>query len=303
MLFEPGQAQRATENGPPPTKLTAFFETNKDDVNARTIIFPNFPQYFTWNQKYKKWQRRKRGSKTADDEMRTDTIGRIPTISLSPRQAELYYLRMLLHHRPGATSFTDLRTIDGITYDSFQDCCNKLGLLDDDSEKDTAMLEETAIRVGPQLRLAFATILIYCRPADPLAFWERHKLELCRDFMVRDKLSDLNHYLENQALIHLQEILDNEGLDLNRDFKLPSAEAVQTTDGLPKVVHEEMQHDCEILKEQVQVGYPKLTQEQKHVFDTALKSVEEQKGQILTLDASGETGKTYNKFDSCCSQI
>ena len=225
--------------------------------------------------------------------MRTDTIGRIPTISLSPRQAELYYLRMLLHHRPGATSFTDLRTIDGITYDSFQDCCNKLGLLDDDSEKDTAMLEATAIRFGPQLRLAFATILIYCRPADPLAFWERHKLELCRDFMMRDKLSDLNHYLENQALIHLQEILDNEGLDLNRDFKLPSAEAVQTTDGLPKVVHEEMQHDCEILKEQVQVGYPKLTQEQKHVFDTALKSVEEQKGQILALDASGGTGKTH----------
>ena len=221
MLFEPGQVEQAIGTGPPPTKLTAFFNMNKEDINARTIIFSDFPQYFTWNQKEHKWQRRKRGARNPDvtDEFRADTIGRIPTVSLRPHQAELYHLRMLLHHKPGATSFTDLKTIQGATYDSFQECCYKLGLLDNDAEKDATMEEATAIRFGPQLRLAFATILIYCRPADPLPFWEKHKLELCRDFMMRDKIGDLTHYVEYETLSHWQEFLDNEGLDLNRDFK------------------------------------------------------------------------------------
>ena len=237
---------------------------SKEDINARTILFFDFPQYFTWNQKEQKWQRRKRGARNPDvtDEFGDDTIERMPTVSLSPHQAELYYLRMLLHHKPGATSFTDLKTIKGTRYDSFQECCNKLGLLDDDTEKDAAMEEATAIRFGPQLRLAFATILIYCQ-ADPLAFWEKHKLELCRDFMMRDKISDLTHYVVNEALSHLQEFLDIEGLDLNRDFQLPQAEIFTPTDGLPKAVHDELQHNFKILEQQVQQEYPKLTEEQK----------------------------------------
>ena len=224
---------------------------NKEDINARTILFSDFPQYFTWNQKEHRWQRPKRGAKNPDDpdEFRADTIGRIPTISLNPRQAELYYLRMLLHHKPRPTSFTDFKTIEGTTYDSFQECCHKLGLLDGDTEKDAAMEEATAIRFGPHLRLAFAIILIYCRPADPLAFWEKHKLELCRDFMLRDKIGDLTNYVGNEALSHLQEILDNKGLDLNRDFKLPQTEVFTSTDGLPKTVHDESQHNCEILEQ------------------------------------------------------
>ena len=200
---------------------------------------------------------------------------------------------MLLHHKPRPTSFTDFKTIEGTTYDSFQECCHKLGLLDGDTEKDAAMEEATAIRFGPQLRLAFAIILIYCRPADPLAFWEKHKLELCRDFMLRDKIGDLTNYVGNEALSHLQEILDNEGLDLNRDFKLPQTEVFTSTDGLPKTVHDESQHNCEILEQQVQQGHPKLTEEQTNVLDAILKSVEAQKGQLFALHASGGTGKMH----------
>ena len=91
----------------------------------------------------------------------------------------------------------------------------------------------------------------------------------------------------------MQELLDNVGLDLNRDFKLPQAEVFTSTDGLPKAVHDELQHNCEILEQQVQQGYPKLTEEQKTVFDAMLKSVEAQKGQAFVLDACGGTGKTY----------
>ena len=58
-------------------------------------------------------------------------------------------------------------------------------------------------------------------------------------------------------------------------------------------MHDELQHNCEILEQQVQQEYPKLTEEQENVFDGILKSVEAQKGEVFVLDASGGTGRTY----------
>ena len=80
---------------------------------------------------------------------------------------------------------------------------------------------------------------------------------------------------------------------MNRDFKLPQTEVFTSTDGLPKTVHDELQHNCEILEQQVQQGHPKLTEEQTNVLDAILRSVEAQKGQLFALDASGGTGKMH----------
>ena len=66
-------------------------------------------------------------------------MGRIPTISLSPHQSERYYLRLMLHNKAGATSFEDLRTVDGVVHPTFNAACRPLGLLEDDSEIDKAM--------------------------------------------------------------------------------------------------------------------------------------------------------------------
>ena len=120
------------------------------------MIFPAiqiFHIFYTWNKKEHKKQRRKRGLRNPGntDKCRTDCIGRIPTISLSPHQAELYYLRLLLHHKRGATSFEYLKIINGIICTSFQDTCNRLGLLDNDTEKDAAMQGASAIRFGPEM--------------------------------------------------------------------------------------------------------------------------------------------------------
>ena len=80
---------------------------------------------------------------------------------------------------------------------------------------------------------------------------------------------------------------------MNRDFKIPQAEIFTSTDGLFKAVHDELQHNCEILEQQIQQEYPKVTEEQKNVFHAILKSVKAQKGQVFVLDASGGTRKTY----------
>jgi hypothetical protein len=90
---------------------------------------------------------------------------------------------MLLHHKSGATSYTELRTVEGHLCPTFQDACLTLGLITDDREIHRAMNEASQIRFGNQLRHFFATLLTYCRPADPLHFWETWKIELCRDLM------------------------------------------------------------------------------------------------------------------------
>jgi len=51
-----------------------------------------------------------------------------------PTAGEHFYLRTLLTVTHGPKSFLDLRTYEGVVYNSFQDACNARGLLADDGE-------------------------------------------------------------------------------------------------------------------------------------------------------------------------
>jgi hypothetical protein len=62
------------------------------------------------------------------------TIGRVHYVG--PRDTNRYYLRLLLHQVPGATSFRDLRTVDGVVYDTYQQAAQARGLLETDEEFD-----------------------------------------------------------------------------------------------------------------------------------------------------------------------
>jgi hypothetical protein len=51
-----------------------------------------------------------------------------------PTSGERYYLWMLLNYVKGATSYEDLRTVDGIKHDTFKDACIAMSLFVDDNE-------------------------------------------------------------------------------------------------------------------------------------------------------------------------
>ena len=53
-------------------------------------------------------------------------------------------MRLLLLHRAGATSFEDLRTVDGAVCPTNREACKRLGLVQGDEEYDRAM-EEAAL--------------------------------------------------------------------------------------------------------------------------------------------------------------
>ena len=117
------------------------------------------PKYFVWDKGSKEtsphWKRRQRGKLDESSDHTSDAIGRINRITLNARQSELYYLRMLLHHKTGPTCHRDLKRVhinhEEVICDTFQEACLKLGLIDDDTEINRAMKDASTMRFGDAL--------------------------------------------------------------------------------------------------------------------------------------------------------
>ena len=106
---------------PPMTTFSEFFALCHVDNFARTLLYVDVPEYYTWNNK--SWQRRKEGAVVAGylDVKQAQVLGRVYTIS--PRQGECFYLHLLLHSIKGPWSFTDLITVNGDPCNSFHEAC------------------------------------------------------------------------------------------------------------------------------------------------------------------------------------
>ena len=75
-----------------------------------------------------RWKKRSR---------RQFAVGRMTWFS--PKSGEVFYLRLLLVYVRGATSFEDLRTVNGEICATFRDACVKRGLLIDDNHVKNTM--------------------------------------------------------------------------------------------------------------------------------------------------------------------
>ena len=54
-------------------------------------------------------------------------------MSANPAEGERYYLRVLLNHVAGATSFECLRTVDGKILPTFREAIERRGLIEEDN--------------------------------------------------------------------------------------------------------------------------------------------------------------------------
>ena len=92
--------ERATAR-PPPTTLSEFFALCQRDAFAQTLTYADVPRFYTWDQGRKVWSRRKQGSAIVSHPgiFAAQSFGRVYTVS--PRQGESYYLRLLLHEVKG----------------------------------------------------------------------------------------------------------------------------------------------------------------------------------------------------------
>ena len=68
-----------------------------------------------------------------------------------PASGEQFYLRTLLTAVKGATSYEDLRTVNGVTHATFCEACIAHGLLADDNEWRLCLQDAGAMQSGHQL--------------------------------------------------------------------------------------------------------------------------------------------------------
>ncbi|KAG2620223.1 hypothetical protein PVAP13_3NG155602 [Panicum virgatum] len=79
--------------------LTKYFNVNRSNPAAHEYLYREFPEHFTWNKSKKCWKPRM---------VKRIQIGRL--VYANPAEGERYYLRIMLNHVRGATSYENLRT-------------------------------------------------------------------------------------------------------------------------------------------------------------------------------------------------
>ncbi|KAE9073054.1 hypothetical protein PF007_g25951 [Phytophthora fragariae] len=157
------------------TMLTRFFELCASEApenqEAKTMVYQDIPKKFRWDAKTKRWVRRKSFQAA---------IGRM--VHVSPRGMNKFYMRVLLCHRKGPQSFEQLRTVDGVTYETYRQAALKLGYLDDDAEWVACMTEAAAFKKPYELRQLFATIIVYSQVSEVRQLWDQFYDDLSQDY-------------------------------------------------------------------------------------------------------------------------
>ena len=187
-----------------------------EDVLSRerhtTLTYTNFPNKFVLDKTDREWKERVKGHGTV--------IGRV--YSAHPGEGDRYYLRMLLNHVTGCTSYQEIRTLsDGTVCDTFKEAARRRGLLEDDQESDDCLTAASISEVPAKLRQLFVTILLFNEPSDSLALWNKHKVPLSKDYLFKARVLapnlELNEHLTNKALKDIQYRLEQQGKSLS-DF-------------------------------------------------------------------------------------
>ncbi|GBP36901.1 hypothetical protein EVAR_23203_1 [Eumeta japonica] len=251
------------------------------------------PQYYTWANN--KFTRRKRGENVVGYPgiKKDSALGRV--YGVHPSQSECFYLRMLLHHVRGPTSFQYLKTVDGVLKETYQAACRARGLLENDDHWENTLREASLSQCPLQLRELFVVILLFCQPSEPLKLWNIFKDDLCEDIRhrIRQQNQDItlpyNEDIYNEGLIQIE----NKLLQLNdkslSDFGLPSS--VRTESNAAETMTH--RYDTNNLTAFVNENLPKLVPDQRHAFETIVDSVIHDKRKVFFLDAPGGTGKTF----------
>ena len=180
------------------TTLTGWFIANQRFPSSRDITYTTFPDKFVWEKTKREWKEREKGH--------GKMIGRV--YSAHPGEGECFYLRMLLSHVTGCTSYQDIRSIpDGTVCPTYKEPARRWGLLDDDQEYDDCLTEISMHAMPSELRELFANILLCNEPTDPLALWNKHKESLAKDFLFRARIFspqvELNERILNTALLDI----------------------------------------------------------------------------------------------------
>ncbi|UYV73502.1 hypothetical protein LAZ67_10003841 [Cordylochernes scorpioides] len=251
--------------------LTAYFDLNINDPEARNYTYAQIPEHYIYNKKERKYHKRSRGGQKV--------ISRIYPVSIS--DSELFYLRTLLLHRKGATSYEDLKKIRNYIYPDFKSAAIALNLVNDDMMWDKTINEATESKMPYQIRQLFAMICVFhSELKNPLYLWNKYKEFMTEDFVHRN----INNY-ENQALLDIESFFKAHGKTCaNYNLPVPFAQ--------DEIIMEYNQEEERILGN---AYISNLNSQQKKIFDIVINSVENnaENQRLFCVDGPAGTGKTF----------
>jgi len=114
---------------------------------------------------------------------KSNVLGRVYTVH--PSNVECYYLRILLHHVRGPTSFLYLKIVDDVIHLTFQRACQALGLLQDESHWNSTLEEAALFQSVSNLRELFVTMIAFCHITNLTELWENHKNNMSLDIFCK----------------------------------------------------------------------------------------------------------------------
>ncbi|CAN0903855.1 hypothetical protein LINGRAHAP2_LOCUS22760 [Linum grandiflorum] len=195
--------------------LTEWFTLNRTYPSVHKLTYAKISQNFIWDKQCLQWVPRKQGF----------VISRIA--SVPPQANDVFYLRLLLTKIPGALTFEDLCTVNGILYNDYRQACQALGLLATDDEWSEVMAKVSRWGMAPLIRTTFVSLLMFCHVTSPTQLFDQWWPSMTDDFRRRLE-QNINGPLEgslvaglrNQVLQSLQTLLYNYGSSLSH-FHLP----------------------------------------------------------------------------------
>ena len=212
-------------------------------------------------------------------------LSRIQAVHAS--RGELFYLRSLLLSRP-ATSWTDLRMINGMAHSSFQSACISLGIFANQNEAQFCMQEAVdTFRTPYQLRILFIHLLTNSCVSTPLQLWAEFRQKISKDFIL-EAMGDVEQGC-NEALMQLGSFLQGHGKHLS-NYGLPQ----------PIPNNDEVQRELRrwalratSFQQQVHAGWSTFNPEQWDIFLRVQFAILNNEPLLMFVDGKAGRGKTF----------
>ena len=265
------------------TQLTAFFKLCKHNEFAATLLYQDIPNFFIFNKDNARWVERK---------TRTSALGRIRAVNA--KTVELFFLRMLLTHKKGPTSFQDLRFVEGIQHETFREAVKAMGLLNDEEAwKKTIMEIINHTNNRQQLRSTYASMLVFTELEDQRDIWEETKDLFASDFLHLSGLEEYNKEIYLDALDDIQEKVFNCGGEKIEQYGLPPSRNGEKS---TNIIRREKSYNIEKLAKRVEEKEGMMNEKQKYCYDAIIQAVDNcdaLKSKAFFIDAPGGTGKSF----------
>ena len=199
-------------------------------------------------------------------------------------------------------SFVDLRTVEGECFESYQEVCRVLGLLQDDREWEEVLSEGAGTKMCSALRELFVIILMFCSPSNPSELFNKFWVDWTDDFKRNAERKEIilnEQQLKTLVTLDIQQRLQswNRGL---QTFRIPeptleeiSKISFDETRQLPVLIREELDYDVVQMKKISSERRESFTDEQKKIFEMVIDSVQTESSLTMFIDARGGTGKTF----------